>query len=103
MKIHTNEKIYFSFFDKYKIFRISAETSKNNGINTIIVNNGENKPVIWLKMHDMQDELGVKNISDLTIKEIKGIFNSRNSTKNKLKNIKDRLVMDLFTFIKHLF
>ena len=54
-------------------------------------------------MHDMQDELGVKNISDLTIKEIKGIFNSRNSTKNKLKNIKDRLVMDLFTFIKNLF
>ena len=95
--------MYFSFFDKYKIFRISTETSKNNGINTIIVNNGENKPVIWLKMHDMQDELGVKNISDLTIKEIKGIFNSRNSTKNKLKNIKDRLVMDLFTFIKNLF
>lgn len=63
----------------------------------------KNKPVIWLKMHDMQDELGVKNISDLTIKEIKGIFNSRNSTKNKLKNIKDRLVMDLFTFIKNLF
>ena len=95
--------MYFSFFDKYKIFRISTETSKNNGINTIIVNNGENKPVIWLKMHDMQDELGVKNISDLTIKEIKGIFNSRNSTKNKLKNMKDRLVMDLFTFIKNLF
>ena len=33
--------MYFSFFDKYKIFRISTETSKNNGINTIIVNNGE--------------------------------------------------------------
>ena len=84
------------------MFRISAETSKNIGINTIIVNNEENKPVIWLKMHDMQDELGVKNMSDLTIKEIKGIFNSRNSTKNKLKNIKDRLVMDLFIFIKKL-
>ena len=84
------------------MFRISAETSKNNSINTIIVNNEENKPVIWLKMHDMQDEVGVKNMSDLTIKEIKGIFNSRNSTKNKLKNIKDRLVMDLFIFIKKL-
>ena len=84
------------------MFRISVETSKNIGINTIIVNNEENKPVIWLKMHDMQDELGVKNMSDLTIKEIKGIFNSRNSTKNKLKNIKDRLVMDLFIFIKKL-
>ena len=84
------------------MFRISAETSKNNRINTIIVNNEEKKPVIWLKMHDMQDEVGVKNMSDLTIKEIKGIFNSRNSIKNKLKNIKDRLVMDLFIFIKKL-
>ena len=84
------------------MFRISAETSKNNSINTIIVNNEEKKPVIWLKMHDMQDEVGVKNMSDLTIKEIKGIFNSRNSIKNKLKNIKDRLVMDLFIFIKKL-
>ena len=41
---------------------------------TIIRNEG-NKLEIWLKMCDMQDELGVKNVSDLAIKE--GICNEK--------------------------
>ena len=32
-------------------------------------------------MHDIQVKLGFKNMSKLTIKEIKGIFNNRNPTK----------------------
>ena len=44
--------------------------------------------------------LGAENISDLTIKEIKGIFNKINPTNKKLKNIKHAMMMDLFTFVK---
>ena len=37
----------------------------------------------------MQDKLGVKNMFDLTIKAIKGIYKSKAPTKNKQKNTKD--------------
>ena len=46
------------------------------------------KLVIWLKMYDLQIKSGVKNMFDMTIKEIKGIFNKKILQNNKLKNIK---------------
>ena len=39
-------------------------------------------------MHDIQDKLGVKNMSDLTIKAIKGIYNIRNLTEKQIKKYK---------------
>ena len=51
-------------------------------------------------MHDIQDELVVQNMSDLIIKEVKGIFNKRNLTKQQTKEYKRRA--DLFTFTKNL-
>ena len=69
------------------MFKTSAETYEKNGIHTIIIKNEKNKPVIWLKMHDIQDKLGVKSMSDLTIKEIKGIFIVRNPTKQQIEEM----------------
>ena len=43
---------------------------------------------LWLKMHDMQIELGVKNMSDLVRKEIYGIFNTKNHTKEQIWDYK---------------
>ena len=42
-----------NFFYMRKSVKVSAETYEKIGINTIIVNNENNKPVIWLKMHDI--------------------------------------------------
>ena len=39
-------------------------------------------------MHNIQVKLGAKNMADLTIKEIKGIFNSRNPTKQQFEKDK---------------
>ena len=43
---------------------------------------------IWVNMKDVGSGMGVKNISDLVLKEIYGICETKNPTKNKLMNIK---------------
>ena len=43
---------------------------------------------IWVSMKDVGSGIGVKNISDLVLKEIYGICETKNPTKNKLMNIK---------------
>ena len=59
--------------------------TKKNGIHAIIVYNETNKLVTWLKMHDTQAKLSVKNMFNLTINKINGIFNSRNHTKQQIE------------------
>ena len=59
------------------MIEISAETREESDIHIRIIKNEENKSEIWLKIHDIQDKLGVKNMSDLTIKEIEGIYNKK--------------------------
>ena len=76
------------FFTYVKVIKVSAETYEKIGINTIIVNNENNKPLIWLKMHDISDKLGVKNMYDLMIKEIQGILNNRNPIKQQIEKCK---------------
>ena len=39
-------------------------------------------------MHDIQDKLGVKNMSDMTIKSIKSIYNTKNLTEEQIKKHK---------------
>ena len=39
-------------------------------------------------MHHIQDKLGVKSMSDLTIKEIKGIYETKTPTKEKIRRYK---------------
>ena len=72
----------------YKM-KTSAETWKECGIKTAIFNNlTKNKKELWLKMHDAQVELGVKDMSDLVRKEIYGIFNTINPTEEQIWDYK---------------
>ena len=41
-------------------------------------------------MHDVQDGLGIKNISDLVRKEIHGIFETEDPTKDQIRKYKRR-------------
>ena len=43
---------------------------------------------IWVNMKDVRSVMGVKNISDLVLKEIYGTCETKNPTKNKLMNVK---------------
>ena len=43
---------------------------------------------IWVSMKNIGDGLGVKNISDLVLKEIYGIYEKRKLTKEEIKNYK---------------
>ena len=52
---------------------INAKTCAENCVHTINVTKRDNKSILWIKMHDIQDKLGVRNMSDLTIIAIKGI------------------------------
>lgn len=67
------------------MYFIPEETQKNSGIRTTIFNNLEkNKKELWLKMHDLQVELGVKTMSDLVRKETHGIFNTKNPKEEQI-------------------
>ena len=43
---------------------------------------------IWVDMKDLESGMGVKNISDLVLKEIFGICETKILQKSKLMNIK---------------
>ena len=44
--------------------------------------------IIWVSMKNVQDGLGVQNISDLVLKEIYGIYKTKNLTKEQIKKYK---------------
>ena len=69
----------------YKMYLISTEGYKNANVKflTIKITSG-----IWVNMKDVGSGMVVKNISDLVLKEIYGICETKNPTKNKLMNIK---------------
>ena len=84
------------------MFQISAQTWTNNSINIRKIRNKENKLLeVWLKMTDIQKILGVKNMSDLVIKEIEGIIIEAEMILQikKRKNIKSGLMMDMCTLL----
>ena len=67
------------------MYLISAEGYKNPGVDLLrIKKTGE----IWTKMKDVQDGLGVKNMSDLVLKEIYGIYKTKSLTKEQIKRYK---------------
>ena len=56
------------------MYLISVEGYKNAGVDLLIIKKtGE----IWTKMKEVQDGLGVQNISDLVLKEIYGIYKTK--------------------------
>ena len=65
---------------------ITVEAYQNARVHTITV---KNKDFFWVKMKDVKDRLGIKNISDLLRKEICGRFGTKNLTeKQKMKYIR---------------
>ena len=69
----------------YKIYLISAEGYKNAEVDAKIVRKtGE----IWVSMKDVGSGMDVKNISDLVLKELCGIFKTKNPTKEQIGKYK---------------
>ena len=69
----------------YKMYLISAEGYKNANVAFLTI---KETSEIWVSMKDVRSGMGIKNISDLVLKEIYGICETKNPTKNKLMNIK---------------
>ena len=76
------KKFYF-IFCIYKMYLISAEGYKKADVLILII---KKTGKIWASMKNVQDGLGVKNMSDLILKEICSIYETKNFS--KLKNTK---------------
>ena len=78
------KKIIF-FLCMYKMYLISAKGYKNVEVDAKIVRKtGE----ISGSMKDVGSGMGVKNIYDLILKELYGIYDTKNLTKEQIKNAK---------------
>ena len=67
------------------MYLISAEGYKNAGVHSLIIKKtGE----IWPSMKDVATGMIVKNMSDLVLKEICDICETKNPTKEQIKNCK---------------
>ena len=65
-----------------KMNLLSAEGYKNAKVSHLkIRKTGE----LWINMKDIGDGLGVKNISDLVLKEIHGAYGKKELTKEEIK------------------
>ena len=67
------------------MYLISAEGYKNAKVDFLTITTTSE---IWVSMKDVGSGMGVKNISDFVLKEIYGICETENPTKNELMNIK---------------
>ena len=71
----------------YKMVDISVEKYTNAKVRTIRVSN---KKLFWVRVHDVQEGIGAKNMSDLMRKEIRGIFRTKNPVKHQIRKYKRR-------------
>ena len=68
---------------------IPKKTWKKCCVKTAVFNNlKKNIRKLWLKMHDIQDTLSVKNMSHLTRKKTHCIFDSKNPTEEQILDYK---------------
>ena len=67
------------------MYLISAEGDKNANVYCLKIRKTRE---IWVSMKDVGNDMGVKNISDLVLKEIYGIYGKKELTKKKLRIIK---------------
>ena len=65
---------------------IGVERYANAKVYTITVGNRE---LFWVRIYDAQKGMSVKNMPDLVRKEIHGIFETKNPTKNQIRKYKD--------------
>ena len=90
-----SKKIIF-FFSMYKIYLISDEGYKNAKVEFLTITTTSE---IWVSMKDVESIMGVKNISNLVLKEICGIFETKNHTKKQVNEYKmtERKIYEKFT------
>ena len=67
------------------MYLISAEGYKNANVEFLTI---KTTSEIWVSMKDVGSRIGVKNISDLILKEIYGICEKRNPSKEQLNEHK---------------
>ena len=70
----------------YKMLEISVETYTKNEFHTITIGNIR---LFWVRIYDVQEELGIKNISDLVRKKFRVFSRLTILQKIRLKSIKD--------------
>ena len=70
----------------YKMYLISAEGYKNANVGFLTIETTSEE--IWVNMKDVRSGMGVKNISDLVLKEIYGICETKNPTKKQVNEYK---------------
>ena len=73
------------FLCVYKMYLISAEGYKNANVDILTK---KSTSEIWVSMKDVRRSMGVKSISDLVLKKMHGICETKYQQKNKLMNIK---------------
>ena len=71
------------FFCIYKMYLISTEGYTNAGVHFLKIRKTDE---IWTSMKDVGSGMRIKNISDLVLKEIYGIYGGKNLTKEEIKN-----------------
>ena len=69
----------------YKLYLIPAEGYTNAEVDTKIVRKAVK---IWVGMKDVGSGMGVKNISDLVLKEIHGVLETKNPRKKQINEYK---------------
>ena len=67
------------------MYLLSAEGYINASVHFLKIKKTDE---IWVSMKDCGSGLGVKNISDLVLKEIYGIYEKKKLTKEEIKNYK---------------
>ena len=83
--ITKSKKLKLLFFCIYKMYLISAEGYINADVRFLKIRKTD---VIWVSMTDIGRGLGVKNISDLVLKDIYDIYGGKKLTKEEIKNYK---------------
>ena len=69
----------------YKMYLISAEGYKNANVEILTI---KTTSEIWLSVKDVESGIGVKNMSELVLKEIYGICETKNPTKEQVNEYK---------------
>ena len=67
---------------------LAGDTYAENYVHTLKVNEKGSKSELWIKKHDIKNKLGVKNMSDLSIKAIKDIYETKTPTKKQIEKCK---------------
>ena len=71
----------------YKMYVISVEGYKNASVHFLAI---KITSEIWVSMKDVGNGMGVYNVSDLVLKEIYGICETKNPTKKQVNEYKMR-------------